>query len=207
MLTAFVSGIAIGLTLALLIGPAFFALMQLSLTQGARQAVWMCLGIAASDALYIALVSLGLSQISESPLFRMGLGYGGGLMLVGFGIASWLKKVHIHTVEGASPPRKKPLALLGRGFLLNSLNPFTFFFWMGTVGGLTARLPQTNLGIYLAFLLGVIGTVLGTDVAKVMAARQLRPWITSQRMTWLNRITGLALVVFGIRLLVLTWLG
>ena len=57
------NGVLFGLLLTIFIGPVFFALIQTSVHRGFIYGVFMALGIALSDAIYVFLAYLGLSKI------------------------------------------------------------------------------------------------------------------------------------------------
>jgi threonine/homoserine/homoserine lactone efflux protein len=91
--------------------------------------------------------------------------------------------------------------LVVRGFLLNILNPFTLVYWLGLSTWVSA-LPTFEQTDDLAFFGGTLSAVLFTDLLKSYLARQLRPWLSLGRIRWLNRITGMVLIGFGISLLI-----
>jgi threonine/homoserine/homoserine lactone efflux protein len=90
--------------------------------------------------------------------------------------------------------------LVVRGFLLNLLNPFTMVYWLGLSTWVSA-LPTYEQVDDMAFFGGTLSAVLVTDLLKSYLARRLRPWLSRARVLWLNRITGLVLMGFGISLL------
>ena len=53
----YLQGVLYGITLALLIGPVFFALLRVSIERGFTSGAWMALGIAVSESFIIALVA------------------------------------------------------------------------------------------------------------------------------------------------------
>ena len=67
MLEALWSGILLGLLLSVLIGPVFFLLIELSLKEGLRSAVFMDIGIILSDAACILVAYFGMAALLENP--------------------------------------------------------------------------------------------------------------------------------------------
>jgi threonine/homoserine/homoserine lactone efflux protein len=55
-----------------------------------------------------------------------------------------------------------------------------------------------QIGVFLG---SIIFTVLSTDVAKAYVATRLRGYLSLTLMTWMNRSVGIAMVGFGIKLL------
>lgn len=183
-----------------MIGPVFFSLIQTSITKGKTAGVWMAAGISVSDAAYIALALLGISQIPSGSEFSRFSGLAGGVLLAVFGLGSLFKK-GVKTNVSVEETKAYKLTwwwLMLKGLLLNTLNPFTLFFWIGAVvahtsGGESA--VQTIL-----FFAATIITVFATDLTKVYLADKLSAYITARLLTLLNRLTGIALIAFSLKL-------
>ena len=132
MLEPIISGFLFGLVLVILIGPVFLSLLQTSLEKGFYAALFFALGVMLSDSCYISAAYFGMHSFFENENFKHWVGIIGGILLIGFGISSFLKK------EKSFHP--KPITefstgkIMLKGFLLNTMNPFVFFFWLGAVG-------------------------------------------------------------------------
>lgn len=201
----FLNGIGMGLALSILAGPLLFALVQSSLERGLRAGLAVGLGIWVSDLLFIAASYLGLSwlvRVAQSAAFEEALGTGGGLFLIAVGAATIFK-----TAPG---PESRPLMAerlggLGsmwlKGFLINTINPFTVFFWISVATGLLME----EGGESWLFYLGVMLTIVVTDSFKVVAAKAIRPYLKPGNLLLVRRISGLALLGFGLALIVRVW--
>ena len=84
-----------GLTLSLMLGPAFFTLLQTSLEKGFRHAVRLAFGVFLSDAFLVTISILGASRLFNDPAASRIIGIVGGLSLVLIGIYTFRKKVVI----------------------------------------------------------------------------------------------------------------
>ena len=82
MLHLLFEGFVLGLTLAILIGPAFFALVQTSIHRGFKSGFYLALGIFISDITLVFLSYLGASQLVSDPKNSIYVGGSGGLMLI-----------------------------------------------------------------------------------------------------------------------------
>jgi threonine/homoserine/homoserine lactone efflux protein len=67
MLHTILKGTLLGLTLAGLLGPAFFSLVQTSIHRGFKSGMFLAIGIFFSDSLLIFLSYIGISQIFNAP--------------------------------------------------------------------------------------------------------------------------------------------
>ncbi len=88
-----------------------------------------------------------------------------------------------------------------RGFLLNTINPFTVFFWLGIASAVVAP-DQWQPSETLRFFGGMLGTLVLTDTLKAYAAKRVRRFLTPGHTRWVQRGIGLTLVIFGLVLAV-----
>jgi arginine exporter protein ArgO len=65
-MTPFLQGVLLGLTFAVLIGPAFFALIQTSIHRGFRFGFFLAIGIFLSDLVALLVCYFGATQILGS---------------------------------------------------------------------------------------------------------------------------------------------
>jgi threonine/homoserine/homoserine lactone efflux protein len=195
------NGVFFGLLLAVFIGPVFFALIQTSIEKGFGAGVMMALGVSLSDSIYIFLTYLGISQFLDNLFFKVGLGLAGGVIMVLFGMSSFLKPEPELKPCINHEPGNDRMKLVVKGFFLNGINPFVLLFWVGIVSMVSVDYEYSTKQVYV-FFIGIIGTVLFTDVLKSYIAGRLRNIITPHFMKIMNRIVGVALMLFGLRLFV-----
>lgn len=197
-----IKGIGFGLLIAVLLGPVFFALIQTSITKGFRAGAGMAIGIVLSDAFCVAISFLGLMQVVQGPVALRWIGIIGGLFMLIYGLVLLLsRKVQSEAVH--LPEVNTGLVFggsLAKGFLLNILNPFVIVYWLG-VSSFVSSLPELDRADKLWFFAGTLGTILATDLLKSWGAKKLRRYVTRQVIMWLNRISGSALLLFGIKIL------
>ncbi|HQI70539.1 MAG TPA: LysE family transporter [Bacteroidales bacterium] len=216
MLHALVSGFILGLTLAVVFGPAFFSLLQTSILRGFRIGAYLAIGIMLSDFTLVALSFLGVSQLITNDDYSKLFGIIGGLVLLGYGAFVFRKKVvynesEINKMEkksnsifGDSP--SKPYVYILKGYFLNLLNPFLLITWMGIMGYVAA---EYNSDIRkLAVFFGVaLGTVFSTDLLKCFVANKLKKLLRPNILSVVNRGLGILLFIFGLYLIIKTILA
>jgi len=191
------NGLIYGLLLCVLIGPVFFALIQNAIEKGFYSGLFMAIGIALSDALYITITYLGISQLTSNDKFNMWLGGVGGLILVGFGVFYLFKPVPTKGLKQLHQESTKWFRQILKGFLLNGVNPFVLFFWIGIVSNVSLDYG-TNEAI--TFFMVLLATVFLVDVIKSYFAVKLAQIVTPRFMRIMNRVVGIALILFSIRL-------
>ena len=198
---ALLNGIKYGLFLTILVGPLVFALIQTGVERGFRAGTMIGFGIWISDLLFILAVYYGFSHvktITEWEHFELVVGTIGGLILIITGIFTFVSKTPDITKNKKITGTY--LTLWIKGFIINTLNPFTVFFWvlvMTTVVADNSYSPQQSL-FYFG---GILGTIMLTDSLKVLLAKRLRYYLEIHHLIWVRRVTGVALFIFGVVLI------
>lgn len=200
------SGIKVGLILSFMIGPIFFALVQTSVEEGFRAGAMVALGIWVSDTSFVLAVYYGVSYLAEvvkAPSFSLILGLAGSILLAIFGLTTLLT-IPKGLLSGTMPAYKRSssyLSLFIKGFLINTINPFTVFFWTSLMSTVVLKDGFDDFQAKW-FFGGVLGTIVVTDLLKVIMAKKIRYSLRPIHLLWLRRISGGALIVFGVVLLV-----
>lgn len=201
MFEPILAGVTLGLVLAMLVGPIFFMLLNTSLKKGFIPAAYLAFGVMLSDGIYITIAYFGSTYISLIQTQKMWIGIGGGLLMIGFGIANLFKKPTISGDELELPDDSKTLWIdTGKGFMMNMLNPFVLLFWMGVAGTLAAKEHFSNTNTIL-FFIATLGTIFSTDLLKAWLATRLKKIISPKLLLWLNRLSGIGIILYGCKML------
>lgn len=198
---ALLNGIKYGLFLTILVGPLVFALVQAGVERGFRAGTMIGFGIWVSDVLFILAVYYGFSHvraITEWTYFEITVGVIGGIILILTGIVTFISKTP--DINKSKQLTGTYLALWVKGFIINTFNPFTVFFWvlvMTTVVADKNYSPHQSL-LYFG---GILGTIMVTDSLKVLLAKRLRHYLEVHHLIWVRKVTGVALFVFGLILI------
>lgn len=203
MITAIGQGILFGIALCFSIGPAFFGLIQTSLKHGYQNGVAMALGIFASDLTYLLLAYFGISSILMNEKYAIPVGFGGGLILVVYGLIQILKKPVIQNEDGEIVDIKKTTytASVFKGFIMNLLNPFVLFLWIGAITLASNKLDKDPLNV-VVFFIATLSTVLGTDILKSLAAGKIKNYLNDKTIWKVNIIAGNIFIISGIILII-----
>ncbi len=197
-----IKGILSGIVLALLVGPVFFTLLQTSIERGFISGVFVAIGISLCDSVYILISYLGLSQFLATNNFRHYMAYGGGVILLLFGLyyllikSKKLAQYDPQKIESASGFR-----LAAKGFIINGLSPMVLFFWLATVSVATTQLGyDTNKKVFI-FFGSIVLTVFTTDVVKAKLADKLRVLVTPRVIRIMNIVLGVVMIIFAGKLI------
>jgi threonine/homoserine/homoserine lactone efflux protein len=204
-----IEGVVLGFTLSVFFsfGPALVAEIQTSIHRGFWAAVLLAFGVLLSDAAVVFLGFIGAVQIFENN--KTLLGFIGGVILVIFGIVTYRRKAVIDVDSNNSEIKQKnPLFFMYilKGFFINFTNPFIWIFWMGVVVGFTANYGGVILAV-VTFFTTTLGIIFMMDVLKIFSAYKIKKYIQTHNIVWINRIAGVGLVLFGIYLVIRTYLG
>jgi threonine/homoserine/homoserine lactone efflux protein len=203
----FWQGILIGLTFAVLIGPAFFALIQTGIHRGFRSAAFMAIGVFFSDFTALTLAYFGATQfLGSDPRENTLFSIIGGIILIIFGTFTFIRKVENPSADEKNGNISKPskfYVYIIKGFFLNAANPGMWFIWITVVISISAKFGVNNEAIYL-FLAGALGTIFATDLLKSFVSYQIKHFLNIKIMIWMNRIVGIILIGFGTYLIINT---
>ena len=197
MITSFLPGFALSLTLILAIG----AQNAFVLRQGLRReyVFWVCLTCALSDALLIAAGVVGFGALAEAvPWFETAMRFGGAGFLIWYGFRNaqlaWRGGVALE-VEGQSTIslRRAILTLLA----LTWLNPHVYLDTVVLLGSISAQYPDR-----LSFGIGAVTASFVFFFALGYGARLLSPLFAIPR-SWqvLDAIIALTMWAIAAKLL------
>ena len=192
-------GILGGLSLAILLGPIFIILVQTGIERGVRAGISVGSGIWTSDLLIILgfyIFLKELKEVVENPEFIFWFGAIGGAVLFVFGLyLAWRKTVLDYSKVKISARRF--LGYWTKGFLVNTINPFTFIFWMGFITSfiITRHLDSKNSFLILG---SILLTIMITDTMKVVLAKMIRNKLNVNLLSKINKVAGIVVAIFGL---------
>lgn len=200
MWQAIISGLTLGCILALSVGPVIFTVIKQSLNNGHTGGFSFVTGVWLSDIVLVFISNAFSAFVAGLMVYKSIIGYLGSTFLVAVGIYYlFFKKVTLRTdAEGnALKFRKRDMAkIFSSGFILNTLNPSIFLFWLGTASAFSKFTFNERLLTFSVCL----AVNIAADILKVMLAGKLRNKLTLHNISLINRISGIILVGFGLAL-------
>lgn len=203
-----IKGLLLGLILSISIGPVIFAIIKQSLTNGKRSGYAFVAGVSSSDLvlLFICNVFTSLFNLVLNHKSTIALAGAGFLLLMGL-YTLFLKKLKLENMGNDGQQKVTSIKdLIGSyfsGFLMNTLNPSVFLFWFAWTAAINNSAGDTPNPLQYKLL--VFGTCLGfvllSDLVKVFLAGKLRPRLTEKSLVWINRISGIIILIFSAALL------
>jgi len=188
-------GIAAGLAIAAPVGPVNVLCISRTIARGPRAGLISGLGAATADTIYGAIAGFSITFLIDFlEREEFWIRVVGGLLLVGFGVMYFRKKVPVVSLPGEDGVAGSDYSST---LLLTLTNPTTVLSFLAVLAGL--GMPGHRLW-WLTFLL-VAGIFLGSMlwwVTLVLMVNRFRDRLDQRAMRTLNRIAGLAIGGFGI---------
>lgn len=194
-----IEGLLSGLLLACSLGPIFIALTQTSLEKGIKPGMTVGSGIWFSDILIVYLIYKFINTIHstiENPAFIFWMGISGAVILILFGITLLIKKPKLE-YRDIKIKKSDYLGFWLKGFLVNTLNPFTIVFWPGVISTYMIGRKVTDTQLLLV-LTTIISVIILSDMLKVFLANSLKAFLTPKHINMIANISGVILIFFGL---------
>ncbi len=191
--------------MAFMIGPVFFMLIQISILKGARAAVMFNIGVILGDLSFILIAYYGSRSVLEKIKDDPRLFFLGGLVLIIYGLITYLEKENKKEALAAAeivnvPVKNNYLKLLLKGFFLNFINVGVLAFWFGTVLVIGPTLKMNQDAIFWYFGAILLGYFI-TDLGKIFLAKQLKNKMTPNVILRVKKIMGIILIICGVFLM------
>lgn len=200
MLEAILKGFTLGLLLSISIGPVIFSIIKQSLNNGHAGGIAFVLGVSASDISVVLISNVFTQLFGYLVEHKKIIGIAGSLFLVSMGIFFlFFKKIKIDD-SGTQVIRFRKrdfLKIFLSGYLMNTLNPAVFIFWLTTSTTLITQTVENRITTFITCLT----VVLSGDLLKVLMAQKIRKKLTPHNIQILSRLNGLILLGFGVVLL------
>ncbi|QLG45281.1 LysE family translocator [Costertonia aggregata] len=201
MLDDIQAAIPLGFFLSFMIGPVFFVLLETSAIKGFRAALCFDLGVIVADILFITVAYFSSFQLLENLSNQPGLYVFGGMILLVYGIITFIKKEAKENKPNFKVSRGDFFSLFVKGFLLNFINIGVLVFWLGVIIVVGPSLDNDPNRI-MVFFSAMIGSYFVTDLFKILLAKQLRRKLTSRRIFLIKKGLGAVLIICGLVLIV-----
>lgn len=200
MTEALIKGLTLGLLLSISVGPVIFSIIKQSLNSGHHGGLAFVLGVSASDITLVLISNIFTEVFGYLVSHKSFIGMAGSFFLIGLGIFFlFFKKIKVDDsgVQVIKLRRRDMVKTFLSGYLMNTLNPAVFIFWLTTSTTLITMTAEQRIVAFVSCL----AFVLGADILKVMMAQKIRKKLTPHNIQILSRINGLILLGFGCVLL------
>ena len=208
MVEDILTAIPLGFFLSFMIGPVFFVLLETSVVKGFRAALVFDLGVVLADVIFIVIAYFSSYRLIESIKDDPALFIFGGLVMLTYGIISFVKNKKAQKNIDAEDPtelaKNNYFSLFIKGFFLNFINIGVLGFWLAILITIGPKL-ELNPTRMFTFFTTVILSYFVTDIFKILLAKQLRNKLNPKNINFIKKIISVILIVSGIFLLSQGW--
>jgi len=184
-------------------GPDFVLVSQQSFRYGRTVAIWTSGGIALGILFHVAISLTGLSLLLQSqPDLFWYLKLAASLYIGYLGFVSLISKESVDLQKVSMEKGDRYLKSISKGFLINALNPKAFIFFI-TVFTLVIN---EDTGLFIKGLLGIymsLATFIWFTFVSILLTNQIATERFKIAIPWLEKITGLFLIVLAIQIILL----
>jgi threonine/homoserine/homoserine lactone efflux protein len=192
-LSLFLRGLLIGISIAAPVGPIGILCIRRTLAEGKLKGFLSGMGAASADMVYGAIAAFGLTVVTNLLLDNaFWLRLIGGCFLLYLGVKTFLEKPADHAAQAS---QSGYLSAYISTFFLTITNPMTILSFAAIFAG-TMFLGNTSSPIVL--VAGVFAGSATWWLALSFGVGLMRDRLNQNLMMWINRVSGLIIVTFGI---------
>jgi threonine/homoserine/homoserine lactone efflux protein len=199
-----------GFILSIMVGPVFFVLLETSVVKGFRAALVFDLGVVLADIIFILIAYFSSYRLIQSIKDDPGLFIFGGLVMLTYGIISFInnrkeaRKTNIDEEDPAELAQNNYLSLFIKGFLLNFINVGVLGYWLVILITIGPKM-ELNPTRMFTFLITMVATYFVIDIFKILLAKQLRNILNQKNILLLKKFISIVLMISGVFLLSQAW--
>jgi threonine/homoserine/homoserine lactone efflux protein len=201
MTEAIVYGLLLGFALVFSVGPVVFTIIKLRINYGIKSAFYFIAGVWLSDIIMVFLANFFGEFMGRLIEHKKTIGVIGGIFLIGLGVFYLFFKRYKKDEKlesGVKISSTTNVKLLITGFLINTLNPSVIGLWLAASTKSIGQPIDEKIAIFSVCLtINILA-----DILKINLAGKLKKSLTERNMHYINIISGLLFVAFGIVLMV-----
>jgi threonine/homoserine/homoserine lactone efflux protein len=190
-------GIVIGLSVAAPVGPMSVLCIRRTLSNGRLLGLVSGMGVALADATYGGIAAFGLTSVSSLLVEHQNvIRLIGGAFLIWLGFRTMISTAADLTAA-RSDGRKDHAVAIGSTFGLTLTNPLTILSFAAIFAGFGFANEQRGGGSAALLVAGVFAGSMLWWLVVTSAVVLLRGRLTTRRLTWVNRVSGAVISIFG----------
>jgi threonine/homoserine/homoserine lactone efflux protein len=188
-------GLIIGFTIAAAVGPITLLVIRRTITHGGGYGFASGLGVAAADATYAGVAAFGLTAITSVLVSgHVLLGLVGGAIIAIIGVRTVLSRPAGPAADAERPGLAGAFLSI---YALTMTNPLTIVLYAGVFAGIGLVAGSSFVDAAVVTLAAWLGST-AWWVILCSIVGWARGRVSTTALLWVNRISGAALVVFGV---------
>ena len=200
MTSALIAGVAVGLFMAISVGPTIFAILKYSISYGWKAGMSFVIGVSLSDIIFVILANQASGWLYGLLSHEKLIGYLGSAVFILIGLYGFFKKIKVtrNKQDMATVSNRDYWKIFSSGFVLNCFNPGVILTWITSVAAIS---NMTN-SYRILFFGSCLSLILGFDFLKVFLAQSIRTSLTPRNIIYLNRISAICMFAIGLFLFI-----
>lgn len=188
-------GLIIGFTIAAAVGPITLLVIRRTIAHGGLYGFASGLGVATADATYAGVAAFGLTAVTSVLVSgHVLLGVVGGAIIAIMGVRTMASRP---TGPAADTDRPGLAGAFGSIYALTMTNPLTIVLYAGVFAGIGLAAGSSFVDAAIVTLAAWLGsTAWWVILCSIVGWARAR--VSTTALLWVNRISGAALVVFGV---------
>jgi threonine/homoserine/homoserine lactone efflux protein len=197
MIGALLTGVGIGMLVALQVGPIFLLCARTSARFGLAPGAAIGAGAATVDLGYAVLGALGASVVLQAAPLRVALGITGAVVLVYLGLRTLYDAFRVRLGGESDLEVVTPGAAYRTALLATASNPLTILTWAAVFSGAAVSDIAGDAGKAVAFVLGTALGSLLSHLVLAVAMSALGSRLSPTALRVIDVFSGVGLVLFG----------
>jgi len=194
-------GFLLGLLVSVPLGPVGALCIQRTITKGYKAGLLGGLGAACADLVYALIAGFGVSVVIDWLLkVRKWIQAAGSIIFIFMAYKVFYTNPAIQ-VRRSRSQKDRPLEDFLTTFLLTFSNPTPVFVLMAAFAGFVLHDEVNYIDIILS-IAGVFAGCMGWWFVLVSVVNMFRNKVRLRHLLWVNKITGIAVLIFALVLLV-----
>ncbi len=195
----FLRGLVIGLAIAAPVGPIGVLCIRRTLAEGRLAGLVTGLGAATADTFYGAVAAFGLTAVSAFLVSQQdALRLIGGAFLLYLGVRTFVARPAAQAAEAGDRSSRTLAGDYASTFLLTITNPLTILSFAAVFAGLGLGSGYDDLTSALLLVAGVftgsaLWWLLLSGGVSLLGGR-----VTENGLRWVNHVSGVIIVMFGV---------
>lgn len=202
----FIKGFGFGILVSAPLGPMGVLCIQRTINKGFMSGVVSGMGATVADIIYASVAGFGITIIANFlETQQLGIRAIGGIILIGFGIKVFMSNPG-KQLRRQRTKKKSYISDFVSSFLITITNPVTVVVFGLAFASVGLDKNPTFQAITI-MLLGVTSGALFWWLGLSSAVNIFRKKIRLRNLWWINKITGVLVVIFGIAVFISIFFG
>jgi len=190
-----IRGLIIGFTIAAAVGPITLLVIRRTIGHGGLYGFASGLGVATADATYAGVAAFGLTAVTTVLVSgHWLLGIVGGAIIAVMGVRTIVSHPTNPAIDAERPGMVGAFASI---YALTMTNPLTIVLYAGVFAGIGLAAGSSLVDAAVVTLAAWLGSTLWWVILCSIVG-WLRRRVSTTALLWVNRISGAALVAFGV---------